>query len=116
MRPDELYLRDLLAAAEAIQRFVKDADEQRLLQDELLQSAVLHKLAVIGEAAARISGELRGEHPEIEWRTVVGLRNVVVHEYFSLSWPIIWVTVTHDLPELDRRVRSILDRFDRPSD
>ena len=112
MRPDELYLRDLLAAAESIGRFLDDVEERCFLDDELLQSAVLQKLTVIGEAAARISGELRAAHPEIEWRTVVGLRNVVVHEYFAVSWGTIWSTATRDVPELEQRIRELVEGLD----
>ncbi|HVS10440.1 MAG TPA: DUF86 domain-containing protein [Planctomycetota bacterium] len=109
MRPDELYLRDLLAAAESITRFLRDVEERDFLQDELLQSAVLQKLTVIGEAATRVSDDLRSGHPEIEWRTIVGLRNVVVHEYFAVSWSTIFATATRDVPELGIRIRAILD-------
>jgi uncharacterized protein with HEPN domain len=109
MRPDELYLRDLLAAAESIGRFLKGVEQGRFLQDELLQSAVLQKLTVIGEAAARVSDEFRSQHAIVEWRTIVGLRNVVVHEYFAISWITIWSTATKDVPVLERQVRAILD-------
>lgn len=111
MRPDELYLRDLLAAALSIGKFLHGVEERQFLQDELLQSAVLQKLTVIGEAAARVSDDLRSKHVEVEWRTIIGLRNVVVHEYFAVSWGTIWSTATKDIPELEDRIRAIIDRL-----
>ncbi len=66
MRPDELFLRDILAADAALGRFLQDADADRLRDDELLQAAVLQKLTVIGEAAGRISAELKAAHPDVE--------------------------------------------------
>lgn len=73
MRPDRLYLEDLISAAEAIDRFLKGQKESAFLEDEVLQSAILHKLAVIGEAANRLSMDLRNSNPGIEWRTIIGL-------------------------------------------
>jgi uncharacterized protein with HEPN domain len=66
MRPEKLYLIDIVEAAEAIQRFIDSIGEQEFLKDELRQSAVLQKLIVIGEAASRLSDEFCTQHPEIE--------------------------------------------------
>ena len=66
MRREELYLTDIIEAADAIQRFLKDVEQNAFLQNELLQSAVLQKLMIIGEVASRIPKEFRDSHPEIE--------------------------------------------------
>jgi uncharacterized protein with HEPN domain len=83
-------------------------DEQRFVADELLQSAVLQKLTVIGAAAARVSPEVKAAHPGIEWRLAAGLRNIVVHAYFSVDWATIWQTAISDVPSLSRRVSLLL--------
>ena len=108
MRSDELYLRDIVEAAETIERFLAGIDRKTFLADEMRQSAVLHKLIVIGEAVARLSKSFRESHPDIEWRDVVGFRNFAVHAYFSISFPIVWVTATKDAPALHKRVSEIL--------
>jgi uncharacterized protein with HEPN domain len=110
MRPDDLYLRDMPAAAAAIDRFLKGVEPQRFLDDELLQSAVLQKLTVIGEAAARVSPELRMAHPEIEWQLAASLRNIVVHAYFAVDWSTIWQTAIQDIPALAGKVAPLLGR------
>ena len=110
MRPDELYLRDILAAAAAIDRFLKGVEPQRFLDDELMQSAVLQKLTVIGEAAARVSPQLRAAHPEIEWQLASSLRNIVVHAYFAVDWSTIWQTAMQDVPALASKVAPVLGR------
>jgi uncharacterized protein with HEPN domain len=74
---------------------------------------VLYELMVIGEAAGRISAETRARHSEVAWAEVVGFRNVVVHEYFGVSWPIVWVTATEDVPDLRGKAMGIL-RSDFP--
>ena len=69
---------------------------------------MLHKLTVIGEAAARLPPEFRERHPEIEWADIVGFRNIAVHAYFAVEWPIVWVAATQETPELRDRIADIL--------
>jgi len=108
MLPEELYLTDIVEAADAIQRFTEGIQRESFYDDELRQSAVLQKLIVIGEAAARLPVEFQERHPEIEWTDIVGFRNIAVHEYFAVSWTIVWVTATKDVPDLRRKVVRIL--------
>jgi len=108
MRREELYLTDILEAADAIQRFIQGVERQDFFDDELRQSAVLQKLIVIGEAAARLPKEFVDRHPEIEWADIVAFRNIAVHEYFAVNWPIVWVAATQDAPALRREVARIL--------
>ena len=108
MRPEVLYLTDIVEAADAILRFIEGVQRQDFYGDEMRQSAVLQKLTVIGEAAARLPVTFRKQHPEIEWADIAGFRNIAVHEYFAVSWPIVWVTATQDVPELRRKVARIL--------
>ena len=79
-------------------------DEARFLADELVQSAVLQKLSIIGEAAAKLSDATRDRLPEIPWKEIIGFRNIAVHAYFSVDWRIVLVTVADDLPMLKRFV------------
>jgi uncharacterized protein with HEPN domain len=106
MRSDALYLADILDAIEAIERFATGCDEPRFLADELVQSAVLQKLSIIGEAAARLSNATRDSLPGIPWKEIIGFRNIAVHAYFSVDWRIVFVTVTDDLPVIKQLVAA----------
>ena len=108
MRREELYLTDIVEAADAIQRFLNNIEQNTFLQNELLQSAVLQKLMIIGEAASRLSEEFRDKHPEIEWEDIIGFRNIAVHAYFAVEWSIVWVAATQEAPELKRKIADIL--------
>ena len=110
MRSDALYLADILDAIEAIERFVTGFDEARFLAGELVQSAVLQKLSIIGEAAAKLSDATRDRLPEIPWKEIIGFRNIAVHAYFSVDWRIVLVTVADDLPMLKRFVDAQVKR------
>ena len=92
MRPEKLYLVDIVEAADAIRRFIAPVNEAEFLQDELRQSGVLQKLIVIGEAAARLPKAFQAEHNQVEWPDIIGFRNIAVHEYFAVMWEIVWET------------------------
>ena len=110
MRREELYLTDIVQAAESIQRFLAGVEREIFLQDDLLQSAVLQKLTIIGQAVAHLPMEFRDRHPEMEWDDIIGFRNIAVHAYFDVEWPIVWVAATQDAPELRSKIAKILTK------
>ena len=65
---------------------------------------------IIGEAASKLPAEFRARHPDVEWGDIVGFRNIIVHEYFSVRWPVVWTTATRDVPPLRERIAEILSR------
>jgi uncharacterized protein with HEPN domain len=70
----------------------------------MMQSAVLQKLSVIGEAASRLPKEFTRQFPEIPWVDIVGFRNIAVHEYFAIRWDIVWVAATEETPILKKPI------------
>jgi uncharacterized protein with HEPN domain len=110
-RRDDLYLADIVEAAVAIRSFLsrlERLDRGGFTKDDLVRSAVLQKLSVIGEAAARVSDETRTEHPDIPWHQARGMRNLLVHAYFSVDWDIVWTTATESVPGLAAQIAAIL--------
>lgn len=110
MRHDELYVRDMVEAAAAIETFLTGVTQEAFLASDLLRSAVLHKLTIIGEAASRISREFAGRFPEVEWATISGFRNIAVHEYFAVDWKIVWIAATKETPILGAQINEILKK------
>ncbi len=108
MRRERLYLLDILEAADSIRTFLNGVEEPTFLHDDLLRSAVLQKLAIIGEAASRLPRNFRERHPEVDWQGIVGFRNIAIHAYFAVEWPIVWVTATDEAPDLRDRIAAIL--------
>jgi uncharacterized protein with HEPN domain len=108
MRPEKLYLTDIVEAAQAIARFVKGADLDEFEQNEMMNSAVLQKLTVIGEAASRLPKEFTSLFPEIPWADIIAFRNIAVHEYFAIRWDIVWIAATEEVPVLKEQVEKIL--------
>ncbi|TAK34989.1 MAG: DUF86 domain-containing protein [Chloroflexota bacterium] len=110
MRREELYLGDIMQAADALRQFLADVRREDFLLDDLLRSAVLQKLTIIGEAVACLPRRLRERHPEIEWQDIVGFRNIAVHAYFSIDWDLVWMAAMRDAPILRSQVAGILER------
>lgn len=110
MRPETLYLADIIEAAETIAAFVQGLDESDFNQDAKTQSAVIQKLIVMGEAAARLPQDFKDRHPQIEWRDVISFRNILVHAYFSIKLAIIWQTVQHEVPMLCQKITEIMEQ------
>ena len=110
MRPEQLYLTDIVEAADAIAGFVTGLDEAAFYQDTRTQSAVLQKLIVIGEAAARLPQKFKDQYPSIEWRDIVAFRNILVHSYFAVELDIVWETTQDDVPALRRQIARILEQ------
>lgn len=108
MRDERLYLDDILQAAYLIRSFLSGASEDDWIDNEQLQSAVTYQLVVIGEAANRVSAELRSRHPKIPWIDIVGFRNLAVHAYFAVNPNIVWTTARDDVPALATLVEQII--------
>jgi len=108
MRREELYLQDIVEASRSIEAFIEDVDESDFQGDDLVRSAVLQKLTIIGEASARISKDFQGRHPDVDWASIIGFRNIAVHAYFAVDWNIVWTTATEDVPILKEQVSKIL--------
>lgn len=108
MRREELYLRDIVEATQSIERFLLGVDYTNFQQSDLLRSAVLQKLTIIGEAAARVSREFQSRHPSVEWADIIAFRNIAVHAYFAVDWDIVWTTAREDVPMLKEQIESII--------
>jgi uncharacterized protein with HEPN domain len=108
MRHEDLYLSDIVEAADHIAEFIAGTDLQAFEKSELLRSAVVQKLAIIGEAAGRVSGELKARHPEVPWPQIIAFRNILVHAYFGIDWPVVWRAAKNRCPILRDQIAGIL--------
>ena len=100
MSRDDAYLLDILQAARLATEYLHDATLEGFLDDVRLQDSVIRRLEIIGEAARRVSEQTRSQHPDLPWREMVTLRNIVIHEYDNVDLTIVWDTVKKDLPPL----------------
>jgi uncharacterized protein with HEPN domain len=108
MRREDLYLCDILEAAGAIAKFISGSSEEHFCENDLLRSAVLQKLSIIGESAARLSDDFKSRRPQLPWREIVGFRNIAIHAYFAVDWQIVWGAATINAPQLRNQISQIL--------
>jgi len=107
-RTHEDYLRDILTATNRALSFVAGVTLDEFLADVEKQFAVTRALEIIGEAARYIPQEIRSEYPHLPWREMVGMRNIVIHNYFGVDETVIWRTVQEDLPILQTAVAQVV--------
>jgi len=114
VRTDSERLRDILEAIERVERYVIRG-RQAFERDELLQTWAVHQLQIIGEASANLTDALKEEQAEIPWAQIVAMRNILVHDYFGVSFGEVWAVIERDLPDLKRKIQAILQKLkDQP--
>lgn len=112
MRDDRGRLEDILESIERIERYAARG-RRAFEEDELIQTWVVHHIEILGEAARAISKALQAEHPAVPWSEIVGMRNLLVHEYFGIDAERVWATVEKDLPRLKDQLAPILQELKR---
>ena len=97
---DRVRLQHMLDAAQEALTLARDKRHADVTSDRMLALALVACLSIVGEAAGQVSLETRQEYSAIPWRDVIGMRNLLVHEYFKIDYDIVWQTVKEDLPSL----------------
>lgn len=106
-RRDSDYLSHMLDAIARIESYLAEKDEARFLEDSMLRDAVIRNLEIVGEAAAKLSPEFKATHSSVPWDDMVGMRNRLIHGYFSVDLRVVWDTVTLAVPKLRDKIVEI---------
>lgn len=105
-----LRVQDILVAIDNIQRYTNSMSFDAFEADETIAQAVSYNFIVIGEAANNIPVDLQSRYPNIDWRNVCGMRNVIAHKYFQIELETLWDALQNDLPILKRQLEELLQR------
>lgn len=109
-RDDSVYLQHILEAIIQIEVYLAQTDEIDIHDNNLIRDALIRQLAVIGEAIKNITLETRNKQPHIPWKSIAGMRDILVHQYFGIDTNIIWNTSVQDLPQLKKAVLVLLEK------
>jgi uncharacterized protein with HEPN domain len=103
-----LYADDIIESCGKIRRFIAGMTYEAFVADERTLDAVIWNIEVIGEAAKKLPDEVIAQAPEVEWRKIRGMRNVLAHAYFGLDTKVVWNTATTKLDEFEAAVQKLL--------
>ena len=110
-RNDDLtYLGDILDSIRRIESYTTNVSKEKLLENFMMQDAVMRQIEIIGEATNSISGEFQEKHDNLPWSQMRAIRNRIVHDYRGINLNIIWDTVQNDLPALKKQAQKILGK------
>jgi uncharacterized protein with HEPN domain len=115
VRGDRERIQDILEAIDRIEKYA-DAGKQRFLQDELVQTWIVHHLRILGESARACSEVLRQTHSSIPWTKIIGMRNILVHHYFGIDTELVWLAVADELPRVKEQMIDILTKLNSVND
>ena len=107
MKDDRLYLHHMRERCARIARFIAPGREA-FMASEQLQDAVIRNVEVIGEAAKRVSPESRGRLPQLDWKAICGMRDVLIHDYIGPDLDEVWNVASSRIPELEAALEQFL--------
>jgi uncharacterized protein with HEPN domain len=105
---DKARIQHIIMAIDLVLEFTKNCDFITFSTHQMMLSASLRQLEIIGEASNAVSNELQSKHPEIDWSGLIGLRNIIIHRYFGVSEKVIWDIIEYDLVSLRKKFDILL--------
>jgi|SRR3989344_1552064 len=108
MREEKTYLEDILESINRIERYIENLRPINFLESEVIQDGVMKRIEIIGEAVKHLSNEMKDKHPEIPWKNIAGMRDILIHEYAGVQVERVWQTAKNDLPPLKKVIIKII--------
>ena len=102
------YLRHILAESDYLILHARDLNMRGFLKNETIQRAFVRSLEIIGEAAKQVPEDFRNQHLNVQWKSMAGMRDRLIHAYFGVDYEIVWDVVQTRIPELRQQIASIL--------
>ena len=108
-----LFIEDIVSMIEKIERYTKGKSLKDFSKDEMAIDAVIRNFEIIGEAANNIPKEIQEKYPYVEWKRMIGFRNVLIHNYFGIDIESVWDTVMNNIPLLKEQIKKMKDDYER---
>ncbi len=108
---DFARLSHVIEAIDEIDNYLGDIGFNSFEENSMMRFACIKQLEIIGEASKHITVEIKNKFSDIEWKQIIGLRNIFVHEYFGIDIKLVWDIIIHDLPFLKSKIQIIIDEL-----
>ncbi len=112
MSRDKASILDMVNAAKRVVQFSKGVNKSNLATNEEKQSAIFYQVLIMGEASKRLSLEFRQQHPQIPWKDIAGMRDILAHQYDRVNLNTLWDVIQNDIPELLALLEPLLPDSD----
>ncbi len=103
-----VYLDDILESIYKIENYIENVSEADFEKNTQKQDAIIRRLEIIGEAVKHLPDSIKKKYPNVPWRQIAGMRDIVIHEYFGVSHSLIWKVATSDLVDLKIHIEKII--------
>ncbi|MBS1523343.1 MAG: DUF86 domain-containing protein [Bacteroidetes bacterium] len=105
---DKVRLQHILDAIDEVEIYLENVSYEQFLQNSEKRFATIKQIEIIGEACNALSDELKAQYPSIPWKSIIGFRNISIHEYFGVNLQLVWEIANNDLPALKREMTEML--------
>lgn len=108
----KIFIEHILESIGYIQHYLKGITEKEFCSSVQLQDAVIRRIEIIGEAVKNIPVEIKNNYPKIHWKKIVGMRDILIHEYFGIDLELTWRVAKQDIPKLKTHILKIKEELD----
>lgn len=110
-KDNSVYLEHILICIDKINTYSEGIEYKDFLKNAMMQDAIIRLIGIIGEAATKVSPEVKSKYTQIEWTDIKGMRNRIIHDYFDVRLDVIWDSVRNELPKLKIQINSIMSEI-----
>ena len=104
----KIFIKHILESIQIIENYLKDKNKQDFLDSQLIQDGITRRIEIIGEAVKNIPEEIKKLQPDIPWKEIAGMLDVIIHKYFGIDLDLTWQVIEKDLPSLKVKLNNLL--------